>query len=142
MIASQRMFRAMLLVLIASLASCSIYRQSDQDSGPVVQQPDKPAAVPGVTLPQPRPPDPPASAAWRPLLTKAEQATSRGDYEQALALLQRAQRIDPDSAEVYLSMAITHRARGDSAQARATAERGLLYCLSASECDALRGYTH
>ena len=72
------------------------------------------------------------------MLAKAEQATQRGDYEQALALLERAQRIDPDSAEVYLCMAQTHRARGNAAQARATAERGLLYCSTEALCDALR----
>jgi Flp pilus assembly protein TadD len=76
------------------------------------------------------------------LLAKAEQATGRGDYEEALALLERAQRIDPDSAEVYLGLARTHAARGDAAQARATAERGLLYCSSASQCEALRRFTH
>ncbi|HEY6130774.1 MAG TPA: tetratricopeptide repeat protein, partial [Halioglobus sp.] len=73
----------------------------------------------------PRPATPSASAAWQPLLAKAQQATARGDYEQALALLERAQRIDPDSAAVYLDMARTHQAKGDVAQARATAERGL-----------------
>jgi Tfp pilus assembly protein PilF len=55
-------------------------------------------------------------------------------------LLERAQRIDPDSAEVYLGMAKTHWARGDATQARVTAERGLLYCSTARQCEALRGY--
>jgi tetratricopeptide (TPR) repeat protein len=73
-----------------------------------------------------------------PLVKKAEQASARGDYEQALALLERAQRIDPESGEIYLQMALTHRARGDAAQARATAERGMLYCNSAGQCDELR----
>jgi Tfp pilus assembly protein PilF len=58
-----------------------------------------------------------------------------------LALLERALRIDPDSAEVYLEMAKTHHAGGDRAQARATAERGLLYCSGSTQCDALRAYT-
>ena len=71
-------------------------------------------------------------------MKKAEQARARGDYEQALALLERAQRIDPESGEIYLQLARTHRARGDSAQARATAERGLLFCAGKTECDALR----
>ena len=48
---------------------------------------------------------------------------------------------DPESAEIYLQLAQTHRARGDASQARATAERGMLFCVSASQCDALRALT-
>jgi Tfp pilus assembly protein PilF len=84
---------------------------------------------------------PSASTAWKPLLAKADRATNSGDYEQAMALLERAQRIDPDSAEVYLGMAKTHSAKGDDMQARVTAERGLLYCSGKTQCDALRRYT-
>ncbi len=84
---------------------------------------------------------PSASNAWEGLLAKAEQATNRGDYEQAMALLERAQRIDPDSAEVYLGMAKALSASGDEVQARATAERGQLYCSGQTQCDALRPYT-
>jgi Tfp pilus assembly protein PilF len=86
--------------------------------------------------------EPSVSAAYQPLLDKAARATASGDYAQALALLERAQRIDPDSAEIYLSMAKTHKASGDMAQSRATAERGLLYCQGNGECEALRAYTH
>ena len=43
--------------------------------------------------------------------------------------------------EIYLAMAATHQARGDISQARAVAERGLLYCNGTRECDALRSYT-
>jgi thioredoxin-like negative regulator of GroEL len=76
-----------------------------------------------------------------PLVQKAEQATARGDYEQALALLERAHRIDPESGEIYLQLARTHRARGDVSQAKATAERGMLFCSSKAQCDALRAFT-
>ena len=101
-----------------------------------------PPSSPPVTAPQApqRPAEPSTRAAYQPLLDGADAAAAGGDYEHALALLQRAQRIDPDSAQVYLGMARTHRARGDDAQARATAERGLLYCRTAPECDALRAY--
>jgi len=86
------------------------------------------------------PPTPPATAAYGPLLARAEQAAAAGDFERALGLLERAQRVDPDSADVYLAMARTHYARGDYAQARATAERGLLYCASKAQCAALRAF--
>jgi len=85
---------------------------------------------------------PPVSsdAPYADLVTRAGTARSKGDYDQALALLERAQRIDPNSADIYLALAETHRARGDATQARATAERGLLYCASRTQCDALRAY--
>ena len=56
-----------------------------------------------------------------------------------LALIRRG--IDPDNAEVYLGMAQTHAAAGNQEQAKATAERGMLYCSGSSQCDALRAYT-
>lgn len=134
--------RVAVFCLPVFMSGCSIY--SMPGSEPAAPQPP-PAPAPPVTQPStppqpPRPPQPPTTNAWGPLVKKAEQARARGDYEQALALLERAQRIDPESGEIYLQLAQTHRARGDMAQARATAERGLLYCVGKTECDALRAY--
>jgi Flp pilus assembly protein TadD len=134
---------AMLLVLVLT-AACTTYTPPETAPAPVEKRPEPPLMVPPAPKQPPPPPPrpaPSASAAWQPLLAKAEQATQRGDYEDALALLERAQRIEPDSGEVYLSMARTHKAKGDIAQARATAERGLLYCSTDAMCDALRGFT-
>jgi Flp pilus assembly protein TadD len=75
------------------------------------------------------------------LIDRAGEARRLGDYEQALAYLERAQRIEPGDAEIYLGLAQTHAAAGNSGQARATAERGLLYCSGRVQCDALRAYT-
>ncbi|WP_116368913.1 tetratricopeptide repeat protein [Parahaliea mediterranea] len=141
-------------LLLASLClwlgACSIYSTPGRQPAPVET---RPAPEPGAPAPgqpstqpptppaqpsQPRPPEPNASNAYGPLLARAEQASAGGDYEQALALLERAQRIDPDSAEVYLALARTYAAKGDTSQARATAERGLLYCHGGSECGQLR----
>jgi tetratricopeptide (TPR) repeat protein len=140
---SHMFFRGTVLGLVTLLAACSTYTQPGAEPAPVEKQPEHTVVTPPVKVPEAphRPTTPSASAAWQPLLVKAEQATARGDYEQALALLERAQRIDPDSAEVYLEMAKTHDVRGDRAQARATAERGLLYCSGRVQCDALRVYT-
>ncbi len=123
------------------LSGCSAFSTPNTTRAPAVKQPRVPTPPP-VAAPQPpaRPPQPSTSGAWSPLVQKAQQASTRGDYEQALALLERAQRIDPESSEIYLQMARTHRAKGDVAQARAMAERGMLYCSSRGQCDALRAF--
>jgi len=135
--------RSATLCLVMFVAGCSIYSMPGSEPVPVEKQPDYTPVTPPATPPQPssRKAEPSASAAYQPLLEKARLASDRGDYEQALALLERAQRIDPDNAEIYLGMARTHQASGDMAQARATAERGLLYCNGGDECDALRVFT-
>jgi tetratricopeptide (TPR) repeat protein len=141
---SQRLTRVAVLLKVALLAACSTTTQPGGQPAPVVK-PQEPVIVapPPATVYEtpPRPATHSASAAWQPLLAKAELASERGDYEQALALLERAQRIDPDSAEVYLGIARTQLAKGDIGQARAMAERGLLYCSSDSVCSALRAFT-
>ena len=134
--------RTAALCLALSVAGCSIYSVPGTEPVTVEKAPDY-TRVPPATTGQPasRPVQPSASAAYQPLLDKARVASDRGDYEQALALLERAQRIDPDSADIYLAMAGTHQAKGDAAQASATAERGLLYCSGSAQCSALRAYT-
>jgi len=129
------------LCIAMFVSGCSIYSVPGSEPAPVEKEPEYTTTTPPATAPQPKAPpvEPSANTAYQPLLDKARQASDRGDYEQALALLERAQRIDPDSAQIYLAMARTHEASGDSSQARATAERGLLYCNGRAECDALRG---
>ena len=143
MVLSRFMFRSTVLCLLLFGAGCSTFSGSGGEQVPVEKEPEYTPVTPPATAPRPkpRPVEPSVSAAYQPLLDKARQATARGDYEQAMALLERAQRIDPDSAEIYLNMAKTHQASGDMAQARATAERGLLYCHGSAECEALRAYT-
>lgn len=137
--------RGIVLLTLLFLSACSGLTRTGGEPAPVEDRPaETVTAPPAPKTPPPethRPASPSASSAWRPLLAEADQCVGRGDYERALALLERAQRIDPDSAEVYLGMARTHAARGDTAQARAVAERGLLYCSSTSQCEALRAFT-
>lgn len=98
------------------------------------------------TSPEPTPaprepaPEPAATGAHSGLIASASEASSRGDYDRALAQLERAQRIDPDNAEIYLALAQTHYDAGNGAQAGAIAERGLLYCSGSRQCDALRAF--
>ena len=137
----QLVFRIAALSFFAVVPACSTLPEGG--SVPVGKAPQHTVVTPDARVPDVlfRSATPSASTAWKPLLAKADQATNRGDYEQAMALLERAQRIDPDSAEVYLGMAKTHSAKGDDMQARATAERGRFYCSGKIQCDALRGYT-
>lgn len=107
------------------------YRDSEGQSAPVVPSVPPRQADPGATA---------AAGPHRELLAMAVSARGQGRYDQALAYLERAQRIDPDDAEVYLAMARTHDAAGNAGQAKATAERGLLYCMNSAQCNALRTY--
>jgi tetratricopeptide (TPR) repeat protein len=131
--------RGGVLCLLLVMTGCSTYSLPESAPAPA-PQPSAPAPQPPAPPKPPRPPQPPTTSAWKPLVEKAQQARARGDYEQALALLERAQRIDPESAEIYLQLAQTHKARGDISQARATAERGLLFCSGEAVCDALRSF--
>jgi tetratricopeptide (TPR) repeat protein len=137
--------RCALLVVTLTVTGCSVYSLPGSGPPPVETPAGEPVervpVTPPVASPAPPVQEQGATAAYAPLLAWAEEASQRGDYEQALALLERAQRIDPDSAEVYLAMARTHDRRGDPARARATAERGLLYCGDPGQCAALRHYT-
>ena len=128
------------LLLPSACAVVSLPGGEPKPPVPVVTpQPEPVPPTPAPSAPRTQP-DAGVVAAYSPLLDKAETAASQGDYEQALALLERAQRIAPDSAAVYLAMARTYASKGDAARARATAERGLLYCSVGNVCDELRAY--
>ena len=62
------------------------------------------------------------------LIEQGRQARLAGDYGRADGLLQRAQRVEPRQAAVYLELSRLYRDRGDPDAARTVAERGLLYC--------------
>lgn len=112
------------------------------DSGPAPVE-RRPESVPTVTTPaQPSSPQrPPVNSAAQNLMDKASAELDAGKYEQALALLERALRIDPDSGEIYLALAKTHSLKGDTAMSNAAAQRGMLYCNGRVQCDALRAYS-
>ncbi|MFT5710642.1 MAG: Tfp pilus assembly protein PilF [Halioglobus sp.] len=81
------------------------------------------------------------NSAAQNLMDKAGAQLDSGNYEQALALLERALRIDSDSGEIYLALVKTYSLKGDTAMANAAAQRGMLYCSDKAQCDALRAYT-
>ncbi len=140
------------LLLPVFLAACATSQPPRQRPAPVEPAPSPDYSdeerVPRTTAPPPpqpsvqpdTPPERPV-AAYGPLIDRAADARERGDYEQALSLLERAHRIDPQGARVYLEIAATHHAKGDMRQARAVAERGLLYCRNGTICAALQSFT-
>ncbi|MFV8819756.1 tetratricopeptide repeat protein [Haliea sp. E17] len=145
-----RLFRQLpLVLLLVLLGACSSVPRSTpriETGQPTTGGTSAPQPAP-TTAPEPRPgpapqpelPDTTTSAHDR-LLAQAEDARDRGRYDQAMAYLERAQRIDPDNADIYLDMAITYTAAGRQDKARTMAERGLLYCTSSRQCNALRSY--
>lgn len=114
------------------------------DSGPAPVE-RRPESTPVTTAPTPATPSSPqrprVNSAAQNLMDKAEAEVDAGDYEQALALLERALRIDPDSGEIYLALVKTYSLKGDTAMASAAAQRGMLYCNGRAQCDALRAYS-
>ena len=109
-------------------------------TGPAPVPPESPAAsgsrgaTPAVTVPS-RPPA--AYSAVDRLIAEARSLREAGDLDGSFARLDRALRIAPERAAVYLELARNHRVAGAAERAAASAERGLLYCLG-DECDALR----
>lgn len=140
-----RLQRCTLPILLLALSGCTLYSPPGERA-PVETRPQPGVVVedaPPPVAPQPPPAvEPNAVHAYGGLLGKARTASAGGDYDGAIALLERAQRIDPDSAEIYLELARTYTAQGRTDQARATASRGTLYCRTESECRALRALAH
>ena len=59
------------------------------------------------------------------LVGEARRATAEGRHEAAVALAERAQRLDPRAAEPYLVLAEAHRGLGNAALARQLALKGV-----------------
>jgi len=127
------------LLLLLPLSACTV---TDYKSPPGSAVEPKPGyEVPKPTdEPQPSADVEEASNSYDQLLQRSDVAANDKNYDRALALLERAQRIAPDQGEIYLRLAKVHRSRGEFALARSTAERGLLYCQGKSECGALRRF--
>jgi len=94
--------------------------------------------------PEPAPQSPPSgrtaqqpTSASNSLIAQGRRARLDGDFERADGLLQRAQRVEPRNAAVYLELSRLYRDRGDPEAAAHVAERGLLYCYGAT-CEELR----
>ena len=120
-------------LLLAGLAACAVPPERPEavyDSVPAKPE-QTPAAVPPAEV------DTGVRQASNGLLLEARRARADGSLDRAQALLQRAQRIDPANAAVYLELAELYSQRGQHGESRSVAERGLLYC-TGRDCDSLR----
>jgi tetratricopeptide (TPR) repeat protein len=128
------------LCMMLLLGACGTL--PDSDTAPVEK---RPVSAPVTSAPTPTRPSspqrPPINSVTQSLMDKAGVESDAGNYEQALALLERALRIAPDGGEIYLALAQTYSLKGDTAMANATARRGMLYCSGRAQCDALRKYS-
>jgi tetratricopeptide (TPR) repeat protein len=138
-----RLLRTLVASALAALiTACSTYSPPGGQTRPPAQV-GKPS--PTVTTPAPPPAEQAPAAvvsAHESLLQRAQSASAAGRYGDALGLLERAQRIEPEDANVYLELSRVHRALGNDAVARSTAERGMLYCVGQYQCQALRDLSY
>ena len=137
---------ALFVALCALLAGCVTETQAPPRrppaAPPVVNRP----AIPPPTAPtQPYPSYPPPTQAPTPapsqaapapkpqssvtlaLQDEAQHAATAGDYAKATQILERAIRIEPDRAELWLELARVHLKEGDAAQAEQFARKALLF---------------
>lgn len=129
------------------LAACTTgpYAPPPPVSAPRHQVPTTPESAPEVLSPTPVPRTTPApstessrtiargvrtervqpTAAAQALIQKAQAARRAGDYSQATSLLERAQRMSPQAADVYLELALVKAADGAYAQAEQFGQKAI-----------------
>lgn len=103
--------------------------------------PTTPVPAPEVRpVPRPTPPLPPrvvpppvAPDAVSALLQQASSEAQAGHHDAAIALGERAQRLDPRAPEVYLVLGRARLARGQPAEARQLALKGLALSVTGTE---------
>jgi hypothetical protein len=95
--------------------------------------PSKPAPTPGPiiepapqTVPAPAQPKPQSSVTLA-LQDESERAAAAGDLPKAIQIIERAIRIQPDKAELWLDLARLHLKEGNPAQAEQFARKALLF---------------
>lgn len=118
-------------LLLAACAPLSPGPRAPVEEGPAIPAPPQPPApaprpVEPTPAPPPRPAPPPvAPDAVAALVAEARAAAASGRHDAAAVLAERAQRIDPRAPEPYLVLARAHQARGQTAQARQFALKGI-----------------
>ena len=132
--------RALTLVgLVVVLAGCVSEQQTPYPRTPAPVPPSTqthpPSQYPVPTQPTPQPvPQTPAPAQPLPsqpkpqsTVTLALQDETAGDLPKAIQILERAIRIQPDSAQLWIELARCHLKEGNAAQAEQFARKALLF---------------
>jgi hypothetical protein len=98
---------------------------------PQYPSPTQPAPQPIPQTPAPAQPQPqqpkPQSTVTLALQNEAERAATAGDLPKAIQILERAIRIQPDSAQLWIELARCHLQEGNAAQAEQFARKALLF---------------
>jgi hypothetical protein len=88
---------------------------------PIIESPSKAGPAPVQPLPKPE------SSVTLALQDESEHAAAAGDLPKAIQILERAIRIQPDKAELWLDLARLHLKEGNPAQAEQFARKALLF---------------
>jgi hypothetical protein len=129
--------------VVVLLTGCVTEQQTSYPRTPVplppqTTQPGPPSQYPTPTQPIPQPiprrPAPvqpstpkPQSTATLALQEEARRAATAGDLPKAIQILERAIRIQPDSAQLWLELARCHLKEGNASQAEQFARKALLF---------------
>ncbi len=137
--------RALTLVgLMVVLAGCVSEQQTPYPRAPTPvppstqTRPPQPYPAPTQPAPQPIPQTPapvqpqpqqpkPQSTVTLALQDEAQRAATAGDLPKAIQILERAIRIQPDSAPLWIELARCHLKEGNAAQAEQFARKALLF---------------
>ncbi len=140
---STRLSRVVTLSVLATLSACAVvpYEQASRqqtsapEQSPRVEEPEAALIVPqqperDVRVEKSAPSSLPAAKRMRQL---ASAEGDKGDYQRAVALLERALRISPRDPETYYELARNHLLLDNPEQALQLAQRGLSLNPSASQ---------
>ena len=108
--------RLLLFVLLFGLAACTsapVYDSTGSTQGSSGEAAQTPGAGSG------------SAAAVGGLVQSSRTSRASGDYEHALADLERAIRIEPRNPYLWLELGETHLSRGDAGQAAAMARKAI-----------------
>jgi len=114
-------------LLIASAAACTSLTVTPRPSREVSPAPaEPPAEQPGAAAPSaPSRPRSDTSAPTQELLQQSRAARGAGNYPLATSTIERALRIDPDSAALWLELGEIALATGETKQAETLARKAL-----------------
>jgi len=136
--------RALLVAVAFALSGCVTQSQPPVRGAPLPPQTQQPGPMypPGAAVPNPvpiiespsaagpttgQPPAKPESSVTLALQSESERAAAAGDLPKAIQILERAIRIQPDKAELWLDLARLHLKEGNPAQAEQFARKALLF---------------